>query len=398
VRSTNSTVARRSFFDVSRNRSNSRHRGVARRDATSNRTPNSVNARGTTHISRRGGGIYTGIATRQANTRGVSAVPRSSYSSPTSALPRSYYTAYSGTQNDRGRKDWLDRNSYPNRAFGVGRGLDNRYGSARTGVSRRSAFGRRGSSGKGFAYFGGNNRNGLHGRGYDSGFYGRANAFVKGARLGWKYGKRNGFNSAYSYYDNCYRWPYHLGVSGCRTYGYKGYCYPRYSTSLYLGWGNPWAGYSTGLWSSGYDDYYYDNDTTYVTNNYYDDSANASSTLGNYGTSIPQSSVGSQSPGISQGTNIPVQSMGAHQSNGVQAFTQGDFDLARREFVRAILATPEDPELVMLYGYAHFATGDYLVASLAIRRATEADPTLIERPIDITALYPNRIDVRAASE
>jgi hypothetical protein len=49
----------------------------------------------------------------------------------------------------------------------------------------------------------------------------------------------------------------------------------------------------------------------------------------------------------------------------------------------------------MLYGYAHFATGDYLVAAMAVRRATTADATLIESPIDLAGLYRNRADYQA---
>ena len=52
-----------------------------------------------------------------------------------------------------------------------------------------------------------------------------------------------------------------------------------------------------------------------------------------------------------------------------------------------MLADPEDYEALMLYGFAHFATGDYLVASLAVRRAMNGDPTLIDHPIDLAAMY-----------
>jgi tetratricopeptide (TPR) repeat protein len=71
----------------------------------------------------------------------------------------------------------------------------------------------------------------------------------------------------------------------------------------------------------------------------------------------------------------------------MQAFYRGDYETARREFIRAIVASPDDPELLMMYGFAHFATGDYLVATLAIRRAIKDDPTLIESPVDILGLY-----------
>jgi tetratricopeptide (TPR) repeat protein len=136
---------------------------------------------------------------------------------------------------------------------------------------------------------------------------------------------------------------------------------------------------------------------TYETNNYYDDAAYGTPYTGtSYDGTAYDGTAYDGSAYDNRGTGYPTddgsyttQSPGqlSHIDMGMRAFQIGDYGLARREFVRAMLAVPDDPELVMLYGYAHFATGDYLVASLAIRRALRDDPTLIDQPVDILRLY-----------
>jgi len=83
---------------------------------------------------------------------------------------------------------------------------------------------------------------------------------------------------------------------------------------------------------------------------------------------------------------------------GVTAFGQGRFEDARRALVSALLAAPEDPELIMLYAYAHFATGDYLISALSLKQAMELDDTLIAKPIDLYGLYgdPSQFEAHLA--
>ncbi|HRX85611.1 MAG TPA: hypothetical protein P5572_11390 [Phycisphaerae bacterium] len=342
TRSATPRVSRRSFFVTRDNASNYGRGSIGGIDAVATREPDS---------GRRGPSTYGRSGTRRSAPpvrRGGSALSFSS------SLPGSYFSAYNRPEYDSGRIDWYRRNNYPSPAFGVG------YGFNDLGVGSRSTLG---VWGIGRSY--GRGRHHDHDRGSS-----------------WSLG--------FSYYggrSNC--WPYGLGAYGHRHH-FKSWCYPQ-TTTYVTGWGYPW--YNTYSWgypySTGYglwDDADINYDSTYVTNNYYDTDYYDGTTSQSGITAYPQST-----------TSVPAATPQAPQAQdhdrlGLQAFAQGDYDLARREFVRAILATPESPELIMLYGYAHFATGDYLIASMAIRRATEADPTLIESPIDLAGLYGNPAD------
>jgi tetratricopeptide (TPR) repeat protein len=108
------------------------------------------------------------------------------------------------------------------------------------------------------------------------------------------------------------------------------------------------------------------------------------------GEAVSDQTADAQQPGRETyvpGTHEPAPEYFTHTDLGLTAFYEGDFEAARREFVRAILADAENAETLMLYGYAHFATGDYLVSALAVRKALRMDPTLIDNPIDIVSLY-----------
>lgn len=86
------------------------------------------------------------------------------------------------------------------------------------------------------------------------------------------------------------------------------------------------------------------------------------------------------------------QATATHRQLAETAFYRGEYDLARREVIRAMLATPDDAELEMFYGFVHFAVDDFATASSAIRRALSADPSLITGPLDIAAFYGNESD------
>lgn len=76
-----------------------------------------------------------------------------------------------------------------------------------------------------------------------------------------------------------------------------------------------------------------------------------------------------------------------HRELGERYFAEGRYDDARRAFVQAMLESPDDAELLVLYAYAHFAGGDYRMASSSLERALRLDPTLIDSPVDLVRLY-----------
>lgn len=77
----------------------------------------------------------------------------------------------------------------------------------------------------------------------------------------------------------------------------------------------------------------------------------------------------------------------SHRELAEAAFYRGEYDLARREVIQAMLATPDDAELEMFYGFVHFAVDDYATAASAVRRAMSTDPSLITQPLDIASYY-----------
>lgn len=88
-------------------------------------------------------------------------------------------------------------------------------------------------------------------------------------------------------------------------------------------------------------------------------------------------------------TSAPPVTDASNRELGERAFLDGNYEAARQHFVRALLDEPNNPEVMIMYAYCHFATGDYQVAAMAIRRAFESDATLIESPIDLYRLYGN---------
>jgi hypothetical protein len=408
------TVRRRSFFNTTP-RSGSVGRGrtgvgaVATRNldnrgvrAGTRRGANGrgLNGRNTANLNRRGD-LNRGVGVGRRSVGRGGAVSPYSFSSN---LPDRYFNAYNRPNRSPGRVNWLNRNGFPRQAFGLGRPA------GRIGVSRRGALGVRGL---GFQHFGRHDR-GFFGR---RDLLGRAGSFAVGVGVGRNIA-RNRFDR---FVDRRIGLGWGgLGWGGCvnRGWGFNRYCFPRRRVTFVNTWGgwgcSPgfvntglWGGglwapgvWTTGLWASpwigGGDDIEYEN--TYVTNNYYGtDQLDPNATTGY---AVPQSGTVTPLPGTGQvmgqsqapGQVTPPAGFVSHANDALRAFAAGNYALARRELVRAILAKPDDPEMIMLYGYAHFATGDYLVAALAIRRAIEADPTLIDQPIDLTALYPNQSD------
>ena len=90
--------------------------------------------------------------------------------------------------------------------------------------------------------------------------------------------------------------------------------------------------------------------------------------------------------GMVSGDPLPSDRM-SFARQGSEAFYMGRYDEARRLYIRAVLSDDRNGVTVLLYAFANFATGDYEVASDALRRAIALDPSLIESPVDVRSLY-----------
>lgn len=281
------------------------------------------------------------------NNRGISRGGRGIGNNGDRYISDRYYSAYDRLDGSPSRLSWLRGNNYPSRAFGVGHGSNRGYYKGR-GFSHR---GYHGYGNRGFrrSYFGGWGC-------YNNGWFG--------------YGSRFSIGIGFGFGGDCYR-PYYYG-GFCRPYT-TGYYTP------YVGFYDYWpvGGYNYGYWpSDSYveNNYYYDNDDSYASDGYVDSSASTGST------SVPTV------PGVN---SAPARVHELYRERGERFFLEGRFDDARQTFVLAMLDAPDDAELLILYAYSQFATGEYRLAASTLDRALRLDPTLIDSPVDVLRLYGN---------
>lgn len=72
---------------------------------------------------------------------------------------------------------------------------------------------------------------------------------------------------------------------------------------------------------------------------------------------------------------------------GAAAFAAGHFEKAQHLFIEAVMADERDGYAKLLYGVAAFATGDFRLAGVTIRRALRTSEGLVYRPLDVRTLY-----------
>ena len=241
----------------------------------------------------------------------------------------------------RSRRGWLTRNNYAPRAFGVGLGFNRDYGFGR-GYYGRRGWGRVRS-------------------------FRRCNDFVSFG-LGYSLGRFSGFRRSRLY--RCNSFPY---------FGYNNFRYGGFGS-----WGTGYYGltsFAPAFYGFDYPVYSAPGAPVYVdvdNYNYVDPNAYGTGTT-NYYNADPNALGVVPSAPSSQATTL------SHRELAEAAFYRGEYDLARRELIRALLANPDDAELEMFYAYAHFATADYATGSTALRRALQSDPSLVNLPLDIAA-------------
>jgi tetratricopeptide (TPR) repeat protein len=79
---------------------------------------------------------------------------------------------------------------------------------------------------------------------------------------------------------------------------------------------------------------------------------------------------------------------------GHAALRQSRYHDAQRFFLQAALEDKEDGFASLLYGVASFALGDYEISHIAIRRALESTPELLNDPIDLRVLFAGESELR----
>lgn len=77
---------------------------------------------------------------------------------------------------------------------------------------------------------------------------------------------------------------------------------------------------------------------------------------------------------------------------GVQLFQQGDYDGAASTFLRVTLADRHNIDATLAYAVARFATGDYQISALAVRRGVRRMPEVVNSSFDVRDRYGNLED------
>jgi len=77
---------------------------------------------------------------------------------------------------------------------------------------------------------------------------------------------------------------------------------------------------------------------------------------------------------------------------GTRAFEAGEYETAARLFMRVAMQDPDNVDAALAYAVSRFATGDYSIAAIAIRRGVRAYPEVVNAPFDIRHRYGNPTD------
>lgn len=194
-----------------------------------------------------------------------------------------------------------------------------------------------------------------------------------------------------------YRPNYNHYRPGHYYHGYRPLCYPRsYYPSYGFGY-YPWYGlgyaYSTVYLTEPYVG------QTYVSPEYVEpaystseDAATDQYTAGPTQTVPPQIAPSQPLPESAENypSFEPAEQRRTIVSNANNAFAAGRYEEAKGLYVRAVMTDERDGYAKTLYAWANFAIGDYEVAAAALRRALLTTPDLVDYPLDLRTLYPDR--------
>ena len=78
----------------------------------------------------------------------------------------------------------------------------------------------------------------------------------------------------------------------------------------------------------------------------------------------------------------------SYEAQAAAAASAGNYESARRLYVRAMLARPSEADLQLSYALAHLGLGEYTIAALAVRRSLVMAPDLMDAPPDLRTSDP----------
>jgi tetratricopeptide (TPR) repeat protein len=85
--------------------------------------------------------------------------------------------------------------------------------------------------------------------------------------------------------------------------------------------------------------------------------------------------------------HVPTEREQELLKNGMTSFESGDYEKAARLFLQAAMANPDNIDALLAYAVARFATGDYAVSAIAIRRGVSKFPGVVNAAFDVRDRY-----------
>ena len=90
--------------------------------------------------------------------------------------------------------------------------------------------------------------------------------------------------------------------------------------------------------------------------------------------------------------DVPDAKLNRWMMEGAEAFGRGRYNDAALSFLRVAMADPSNADGTLAYAVARFATGNYGVAALAVRRGVLSYPEVVNVDFDIRDRYDERGD------
>lgn len=93
-----------------------------------------------------------------------------------------------------------------------------------------------------------------------------------------------------------------------------------------------------------------------------------------------------------RGTGITPEKLHDLMVEGVRLFKEAKYNEAASTFLRVTLADRQNIDATLAYAVSRFATGDYQIAGLAVRRAVRRMPEVVDSPFDVRSRYTRQED------
>jgi tetratricopeptide (TPR) repeat protein len=100
------------------------------------------------------------------------------------------------------------------------------------------------------------------------------------------------------------------------------------------------------------------------------------------------------SDGKAKDTRLPEEELQRLMVEGINAFSEGKYEKAAIRFLTVAMEDRENPDAMLAFAVARFATEDYRISALAIRRGISQFPELVDSAFNIVDRYGDKDDFK----